>query len=193
MYQKKSRLKLNFIILKKILIFFLFISVLFSSCKVYFTQKIYNQIIEQNLDITGIQFYNSDKIILQRIDTIVSNSENSSKLTTREDIILEKIIIKKNRPAICDSIIDKGLSLRFEKGDSNFLVFVVKDTLLPDSKFVIGAQSWENDLGLTPYGDKEYYIQTESIDASLKIKKRFIENFLVNKRKLKGLKIDQNG
>lgn len=168
------------------------LSFVLSSCKVIFTQDIKNQIEEQSIDISDIQFYNSKKIILQRVDTSIISKEKSSKIQTEENIVLEKLIIKKNRPAICDSVTFEGLFIRFETGAENYLVFVSEDTTKEKSRYVIGAQYWTGELGMTPYGGQKYYIQPKSVDSYLKIKKKFVKNFLINKRKVKGLKVSDN-
>ena len=46
--------------------FLLIVVVLFSSCRVLFTEQLRQKAEKQKIDLTKIQFYNSDKIVLSR-------------------------------------------------------------------------------------------------------------------------------
>ena len=172
---------------------------LFSSCKIYFTQELRQQLEEQKIDLDRIQFYTSKKIVLQRIITTQQVSEDTAKLIQVKETVIERIKIKRNLKGVCINGFDSELEIKFEPQDSCSLKFVRVDSSSVKSIYKIGAMSWVNNVGQVPYEGKVFYIrprrnffQPRSNDAALKVKRKFLHKVKVNRRKAKGIKVGED-
>lgn len=168
---------------------------LFSSCKVLFTQEMREELAQQKIDLKDIQFYTSKKIVLQRIVTTDSLSNDSTLLDKTEETIIDLVVIKKKAPGICVNTFENEIEIRFEDCDSCTLKFV-KNELAPDTIYQIGAQSWISNVGTVPYNGKTYTIrpktffwQPNSNKSALKIKRKYWKKFKIRRRKVKGIKL----
>jgi hypothetical protein len=101
----------------------LMIVVLFSSCRVLFTEQLRQKAENQKIDLTKIQFYNSDKIVLTRTLASSEVSLASGKVTFENGIYTEIIKIKKNTRGKCDMVGSNILNISFEVGNNRSLVF----------------------------------------------------------------------
>ncbi len=99
------------------------IVILFSSCRVLFTEQLRQKAEKQKIDLTKIQFYNSDKIILTRTLASSEVSLASGKVTFQNGIYTEIIKIKKNTRGKCDMVGSNILNISFEAGNNRSLVF----------------------------------------------------------------------
>ncbi len=175
----------------------LLLIILIPSCKVYFTQKLRLQVEEQKIELKNIQFYTSHAIVLQRILTDSTVIIDTAKLDEIRKVELRRIRIRRNTPCVCkvDSI-NNIIEVIFKKDDSSTFKFCLTDTTDFDSKYKIGAFSWENDIGSIIYNDtlyflqeKQYFFQPDCKESSLKVKRRFRYEFSRKFSKLKGLKV----
>ncbi|MCX6294236.1 MAG: hypothetical protein NT127_08085 [Sphingobacteriales bacterium] len=99
------------------------IVILFSSCRVLFTEQLRQKAENQKIDLTKIQFYNSDKIVLTRTLASSEVSLASGKVTFQNGIYTEIIKIKKNTRGKCDMVGSNILNISFEVGNNRSLVF----------------------------------------------------------------------
>ena len=109
--------------MKKQVGFLLIIVVLFSSCRVLFTEQLRQKAERQKIDLTKIQFYNSDKIVLSRTLASSEVSLASGKVTFQNGIYTEIIKINKNTRGKCDLVGSNILNISFEIGNNRSLVF----------------------------------------------------------------------
>jgi len=109
--------------MKKHVALLLIVVVLFSSCRVLFTEQLRQKAEKQNIDLTKIQFYNSDKIVLSRTLASSEVSLASGKVTFQNGIYTEIIKIKKNTRGKCDLVGSNILNISFEIGNNRSLVF----------------------------------------------------------------------
>ena len=109
--------------MKKHVALLLIVVVLFSSCRVLFTEQLRQKAEKQNIDLTKIQFYNSDKIVLTRTLASSEVSLASGKVTFQNGIYTEIIKIKKNTRGKCDMVGSNILNISFEIGNNRSLVF----------------------------------------------------------------------
>lgn len=181
--------------LKKLTFTFLVLLFLFPSCKVHFTQELRLQLEGQKVNIEDVQFYNSRTIILQRIERTNSIVEDTAKLRQTQEILLERIKIKRNRPCVCSSKTDNSIEVRFNANSDSTITFVLADTT-KTARYKIGALRWDNEVGVIPYDSvlfylqpRNYFFQPRSKDAALKVKKRFLNKWKIRVRKLKGVKV----
>ena len=157
------------------------------------------ELAQQEIDLSGVQFYTSKKIVLQRIETTIDSLVNDSVMLdeTRKTII-DLVVIKRRAPGICVNQFDNELEIRFEDCDSCTLKFV-KNELRADTIYQIGAQEWVNNVGSLPYDGHTYHIrpkrffwQVRSNKSALKIKRKYRHKFKVRRRKVKGIKLKKN-
>jgi len=184
--------------MKRILLLLIFFILISTSCKIHFTHKLRLQVDKQDIPLSNIQFYTSKKIILQRIASENTVIEDSASLKQTTQTIVERIKIKRNTPGICISSFEKEVEIKFEEKDSCTIKFVLSDTTSLQGRYKIGALSWENEVGQIPYDGKIYFtrprvffFQPKSHEASLKVKKKFLHKLKVEKRKVKGIKINK--
>jgi hypothetical protein len=109
--------------MKKHVALLLIVVVLFSSCRVLFTEQLRQKAEKQNIDLTKIQFYNSDKIVLSRTLASSEVSLASGKVTFQNGIYTEIIKINKNTRGKCDLVGSNILNISFEAGNNRSLVF----------------------------------------------------------------------
>ncbi len=174
-------------VLKTSIIFLLI--VLFASCKTYFTEDIRSQVNTHKINIKDIQFYTSRKIILSRLTNTNSDSakQDSGTINFVQELEFERIVIKRNTPGVCVNAYDSELEIKFEDKDSCSLKFVINDD--PLKTYVIGAQKWENNMGIVPYDGKTFFILPRSNNTRLKVKVKFLRKWKINSRVAKGVKI----
>lgn len=101
----------------------LIVVILFSSCRVLFTEQLRQKAENQKIDLSKIQFYNSDKIVLTRTLASSEVSLASGKVTFQNGVYTEIIKIKKNTRGKCDMIGSNILNISFEVGNNRSLVF----------------------------------------------------------------------
>ncbi len=173
----------------------LLIMLLFSSCKVLFTQEMREELEQQKIDLRKIQFYTSRKIVLQRIETTDSIVNDSAEVNLTKETFIDLVVIKRKAPGICVNTFGNELEIKFENCDSCTLKFVQNERG-PDIIYQIGAQTWVNNVGSVPYDKQTYHIrpktffwQPQSNKAALKIKRKYWRKFKVRRRKVKGLKL----
>lgn len=192
----------------------LFLSIyFFSSCKVAFTERIKQQAENNNVDISKIQFYNSDKIVLKR--TLSSNDMNvtSGKVILENGKYTEIIKIKKHTRGKCETHNNNDLSISFEVGQNKNLTFSNKFKnrssnsyeLNPDNckiqkkssiaissnnKNLIPIESVEKNVNFCTviYDGKKYTMELSSMPYLL-IKKTQLSKRQVRKRTVKGVKV----
>lgn len=182
--------------LKNTLLLAALLSIMLSSCKVYFTQELREQVEKQGISLQDIQFYNSRKIIMQRIERTNTIIEDTTKLRQSETIELERIKIKRNRPCVSKFSDSTTIQVMFDPNSESTLRFVRTNTTDKYARYKIGAIRWEGEVGVIPYDSTIYYLQPRnyffqprSKDASLKVKKRFLRKWKIKLRKLKGVKV----
>jgi hypothetical protein len=188
---------------------------LLASCKVTFTEKIRQQAVNNNVNISKIQFYNSDKMVLKR--TLSSNEMNvtSGKVVLENGNYTEIIKIKKHTRGKCETNNNNDLFISFETGQNKSLTFSNKNTNRPNSSYELNPDNCKiqkkssltivspNDKKLLPiesvekninfcsvmYDGKKYTMELPSMPYLL-IKKTQLSKKQVKKRTVSGVKVD---
>ena len=101
------------------------------SCKVTFTQRIRTQAESSKIDLSKIQYYNSDKIILKRFISSDEVKVASGKITIENGKYIEVIRIKKNTPGKCTYTSNNQLQINFEDGSDRSFLFQNDNTYSP--------------------------------------------------------------
>jgi hypothetical protein len=194
--------------MKKHIALLLIVVVLFSSCRVLFTEQLRQKAENQKIDLTKIQFYNSDKIVLSRTLASSEVSLASGKVTFQNGIYTEIIKIKKNTRGKCDMVGSNILNISFEAGNNRSLVFennfnnyqlkptnckIVKrtsTTLKMNNNRQIQTQPVVKDVNecTLNYEGKVYQVEL-AVMPKLLIKKRQINKNKTSVRTAKGVKV----
>jgi hypothetical protein len=163
-------------ILPLVLMFF------FSGCaskkSVFFNQEIRDNVESYEIEMTEIQFYNSHKIVLERNLTYEETKVASGKIRFENGQFIERIIIKKNTPGVCESFTEDMIDVAFEQGDNRVLKFV-RDS---ESKFRVSALEWTDKYGKIAYDTTHFFIAPGGEKAVLKVKLEDIYNFKKQER-----------
>jgi len=154
-----------------------------TSCnkKVYFNQSMRSRIqsgSEKNIE--KIQFYNSDKIVLQLKTSSESKELKGGKVKFKDGYYYYTIKIPKETPAIAKHLDEDRLKVYFEEGDDRYLVF--------------GKDGYTYDLFGLNEGDG-FYVNFEGKKmkvlekGNLMIKKKSDVKVSKKDRKVKGVKL----
>lgn len=164
---------------------------LVSGCapKVYFTNDIRSRIENANIPLTELQYYNDRKVTLKRQLTSGTTEVKSGKVKLENGMYIHYIFLNPKTPGICKQIYDNKLGIAFESGSRNILAFGQSEEGSSDP-YQIFAIEWVNGIGRINYEGKDYYIQPEGGNAKLMIRKSVLNKIDVDKRRMKGLKID---
>lgn len=199
--------------IKNLILFVIVVTTL--SCKVTFTQRIRTQAESSKIDLSKIQFYNSDKILLKRSLSSDEVKVASGQITIENGKYIEVIRILKNTPGKCTMTNNNQLQITFEDGSNKTLLFqndntfstrgiyelkpdncqlVKKETLefSTDKNRMIPIKSGEkmvNECTVT-YDNKKYKVELPSMPY-LKIKKaKFTRRKQISRRTAKGVKVN---
>lgn len=168
---------------KILLLSVLFLVVSCSSKKtLYFTHQLRETVAASDIDLKDIQFYNSQKIVIERQITSEETKVASGKIRFENGQFIERIIIKKNTPGICESFNEAVVEVAFEQGENRALKFVRNAR----EKYQISALEWEGKFGRISYDTTFFFIVPGSEKAMLKIKKEDITRFNKQERVASG-------
>jgi hypothetical protein len=173
----------------KLFIFSLILTFFFSGCAskkaVYFNQEIRDNVESYEIEMTEIQFYNSHKIVLERNLTYEETKVASGKIRFENGQFIERIIIKKNTPGVCEGFTADMIDVAFEQGENRILKFV-RDS---ENKFRISALEWKDKYGKIAYDTTHFFIVPGGEKAVLKVKLEDIYNFNKQERVAPGRSI----
>lgn len=167
-------------------LFFLFIAMFsimfFNSCAskktILFTQELRDKVKSYDIDIANVQFYNSHKIVIERNLSYEEAKIASGKIRFEKGRYIERIIIKKRTPGICEYYDESAISVAFESGENRDLTFVLN----PRDLYQLSAQEWEKKYGKISYDTATYYIAPGGEKALLRVKKEDIYKFKKQER-----------
>lgn len=136
--------------------------ILFSSCstnRMLFTVSTKKQIEESGVDVTQVQFYNSEEIVLARQISKEEVKVAEGKVRIENGKNIEEIIIPANTPGVCELNNEKTLKVSFDTGDGKALPFLVErrgDMVVEGSYFKIGAKEWTRSMRGRKVGKVDY-------------------------------------
>jgi len=187
------------------------LSTTFFSCKVVFTEKIRNQIENNGVDLSKVQFYNSEKIVLKRSLTSEEVKVASGKISVENGKFVEIIKINKKTPGRCNKFDKDHLSISFENGTNRDFIFYnnnvnsdasiyelkpeelrkIKKTsieLSTDNSKLLPIQSVQKDINecFVFYDNKKYKIELIFMPYLI-VRKSHFNKKSVNRRKVKGI------
>ncbi len=152
---------------------------------VYFDQSLRENVASYQIELTDVQFYNSSKIILERDLNYEETKVASGKIRFENGRFIERIIIKKNTPGVCENFTDEMIDVSFEQGDNRVLKFV-RDG---QDRYRISALEWQNKHGKVAYDTTHFFIVPGGEKALLKVRLEDIYNFKKEERVAPGRSI----
>ncbi|MBS4059588.1 MAG: hypothetical protein KG029_04260 [Bacteroidetes bacterium] len=163
---------------KEYMLFMTFVLVItLSSCAskktILFTQAIREKVESYDLDIGDIQFYNSHEIVLERNLSYEDTKVAAGKISFENGQYVERIIIKKRTPGVCEFYDESAIDVSFEQGENRQLKFVLN----PKLHYQVSALEWERKYGRISYDTTSYFILPGGEKAMLRVKKEDIFKF----------------
>lgn len=161
-----------------------------------FTVDTKKEIEKAGVDLTQVQFYNSEEIILARQISKEELKVAEGKVRIENGKNIEEIIIPANTPGICELHNEKTLKVSFDSGDGKNIPFLVErrgDMVVAGSYFKIGAKEWTRSsrgrkIGKLDYENKVYNLVRGS-DARLMIDKSVLNKVERKTKVAKGRKL----
>ena len=114
--------------MKKYIPFFItFLIISLSACspKILFTYDIKQRLDYEGLELEKVQFYNSRKIVLERILPHKGSVVAGGKIRFENGKMIEQVVVKRNTPGICEFRNDNEMDISFENGEGRYLKFKV--------------------------------------------------------------------
>jgi hypothetical protein len=144
-----------------------------------------------NVSPDKLQYYVDRDVELRRVLESGDATVTSGKVKFENGKYVHIILLKKNTPGVCVSSKESSwMSISFEEGDGKNINFGIPRDGNEYAGYTIYAQKWNNNYGEITYDGKTYYIQPSGSLAVLLIKKSVVDRMEVDKRVMKGRKIE---
>jgi hypothetical protein len=157
--------------------------------KTYFTSSVRSNIEASDIPVTKLQFYVDRDVELRR-EVSSANAKVSAGVVKFENGKYVNIVtLKKNTPGVCTKSYGDKIDVAFEVGDGRYLTFgkLKKDGRAP---YTLYADNWGKSYGEIKYDNLTYYILPGGSEARLMIKKNALNTFKIDKREMKGRKVE---
>ena len=181
--------------MKKIILFCIAVYALAScSPKSYFTVGTRSFAENNNIPLTGLQYYvNRDVVLKRELSSGEAKLQTSGKIITEQGKYIHIITLQKNTPGVCPKVgSSRSLDISFETEDQKYLTFGSNISANPDGIYQILAQEWdEQKVGKVIYDGKVYYIQPGGGDAKLMYMESKTNKNKTEKNRMKGRKVNQ--
>jgi|FLOH01.1.fsa_nt_gi hypothetical protein len=160
---------------------------LLSSCSnlILFTKNTRDNLNKNHQDISKVQFYNSDKIVLKRNLTKDETQVAKGVIVLENGKYFEEIIIPKGTKGVVTKKGAEYLKIAFEEGEERDLRFDMNE----NQEYQISADKWKNNFGSVRYDTTVYFIVPSSSHTLLMVHKEYISNYEKRRRVLKGRKV----
>jgi hypothetical protein len=173
------------------LLLLLGIIVLFSSCSkslTPFSQRLYDRYDWTENELSKIQFYLSDDIVLHRVLGSKESKITEGKIRIIDGVEVEEIIFKKGTPGVfVFSPKANRFGISFEEDDDSFLMFGPNPK--QGGKYVLLAKEWQKERGKVTYKGKVYETARYSSFATLMVDLKKAEKNRYKSKTVSGRKI----
>lgn len=169
-----------------------------SSCTptIYFTETTKKQLEEKDVDLSKVQFYNSETIVLARQIKKEDVNVVSGKVRLEEGRYIEEVIIKANTPGVFKEKNDKVLFISFEDGAGKVIPFMkieARNSSAPPI-YQVASLEWKTNnngkkVGVINYDNNKFSVVAGD-RARLLISKSTLAKQERNTRVAKGVKIE---
>jgi hypothetical protein len=160
-----------------------------STPKTYFTQSVRNKVESNNIAVTKLQYYVDRDVELRREVSSGTTQVSAGVVKFENGKYVNIITLRKNTPGVCTRVYEDKMDVSFEMGEGRYLTFgkLKRDSQAP---YTLYADNWNRNLGEIRYDGKTYYILPAGGEARLMIKKSALNTLKVEKREMKGRKVD---
>jgi hypothetical protein len=148
---------------------FIIVAILLTSCvgnRMYLTVGTKKKLEKAEVDLTQIQFYNSETIVLARQINKEEVDVTQGKVKFKNGKYVQEIIIQAGTPGICEVHDVKSLRVSFEDGSGNSIPFLVErrgGVISDGSGFKLGAKEWKKMASGSTVGKLDYQNEMFSI------------------------------
>ncbi len=173
-------------------ILFLFITILFSSCSNLspFTKSLYDKYQWNEEELSRIQFYLSDDVILKRQLSAGTKEIINGDIKIIDGKRVEVITIPKGTPGVIAFTPDKKrFAVRFEEGDDRYLMFGPNPKY--SGRYMLLASEWSRTSGKVTYEGKTFRTENGNQLATLMIDLKKLGKTEVNSRTADGVRVNK--
>lgn len=170
-----------------------------SSCGVpmsYFTTSVRTRLEGKSIPVEKLQFYVDTNVELRRELASGEATVSSGKVKIENGKSIHIIKLRRLTPGICVASKEGKLDVSFETGEGKFLTFGVKAEgpnqiyQLVVDEWVKNPNGWQSTQGKITYDGETYYIQPAGGEAKLMIQKSVVTKLDVDRRVMKGRKLE---
>ena len=171
----------------RILSICIIVVMLLSSCSnlILFTKSTRDNLNKNKQDVSEVQFYNSNKIVLRRNLTKDETQVAKGIIVLENGKYFEEIIIPKQTRGVVTKKGAEYLKIAFEEGENRDLRFDMNE----NQEYQISADKWKNNYGSVKYDTTVYFIVPGSSRTLLMVHKEYISNYEKRRRVVKGRKV----
>ena len=133
-----------------------------------FSQRLYDRYDWSDGELSKIQFYLSDDIILQRVLGSQESKINEGRIRIIDGVEVEEVIFKKGTPGVfVFSPKQNRFGISFEDNDESYLMFGPNPK--KGERYVLLAKEWQRERGKVTYKGKIYETSRNSSFATLMV------------------------
>ena len=156
----------------------------------YFTDDLYRDYQWTDRELSKIQFYVSEDIVLQRRISDESTKITNGKIRVVDGSKIEEVIIEKGTPGVfVQSPKDNKFAISFDSGDeTKYLMFGPNQKA--NGKYVLLAKDWSRNRGQISYGGRTYDTSSASAYAALMVDIKKAKKTQVKSTVAKGNKVN---
>lgn len=160
-----------------------------STPKTYFTQNVRTKVESNNIPVTKLQYYVDRDVELRREVSSGTTQVSAGVVKFENGKYVNIVTLRKNTPGVCTRVYEDKMDVSFEMGEGRYLTFgkLKRDSQAP---YTLYADNWNRDLGEIRYDGKSYYILPSGGEARLMIKKSALNTLKIEKREMKGRKVE---
>lgn len=153
-----------------------------------FTDDVYDEFGQSDADLSKIQFYLSNDIVLYRDYGGKKSSIENGKIKIVDGRKIEEIVFKKGTPGVfVFSPKRDRIAVSFEEGDGKYLMFGPNAKV--GGRFVLLAKEWRKRQGKVTYANETWNTTDASAYANLLVDLEKARSTKVSKTTVKGRKI----
>ncbi len=176
----------------KTLFFAILVVMLASSCskRVYFNTQMQKTLEVADIPVTGLQFYNDEKIVLKRKLKSETTMVESGTVQLKDGEYIHFLILQKKTPGVCKKNENDELSIAFEQGDGKLLKFknIKGKDMSKEYELLLDGPNNTFDSPKVIYDGMEYFVH-QGKDVRLMVKRDDVSKVKVKKERMKGVKI----
>jgi hypothetical protein len=153
--------------------------------KGYFYDETANYIKQHNQNLTQVQFYTDQRMVLKREVASGDLKIKSGKVKFENGVYQHYLVFKKHTPGVFVKEDSNAVYIRFDNEQNKFLRF----ERLQDGTFGIGGDS--TGVKVAEYGGYYYQIKEAEVPTRLLIAKKVADQVNQDKQRVKGMRVKE--